>query len=154
MPLDPIKVVTTIKRNPQEAFDAFVSKVSLWWPLETHSVSPYLGEPVPEIVVIERHEGGQVFEISAKGERRAWGTILAYEEGKHISFSWHPGLSEAEATTVSVEFESADDGSTVITLVHTGWEARGDQAVEMRGNYLSGWADIMQNRFTGFTKSL
>jgi len=154
MPLDPIKIVTIIRCTPRETFEAFMSKAALWWPLETHSVSPYFGEPAPETVVIQRHEGGKVFEISTTGEQRVWGTILDYEEGKRIVFSWHPGLSETEATQVSVEFEMADDGSTVITLIHSGWEARGEKAVEMRNNYQTGWFDIIQNRFAGFANSL
>lgn len=154
MPLEPIQVTTKVNRSPQDTFEAFMSKVSLWWPLETHSVSPSFGEPAPETVIIERHEGGQVFEISASGEHRIWGRILAYEEGKRIAFTWHPGLSEAEATTVSVSFERADDGATLVTLVHSGWKARGDQAEATRANYVTGWADILQNRFTDFTNAL
>ncbi|WP_434054164.1 MAG: SRPBCC domain-containing protein [Roseibium sp.] len=154
MSLDPVKVVTKINRSPSETFDAFMSKVSQWWPLDTHSVSPYLGEPAPESVVVERHEGGKIYEISAKGEHRMWGTLLDYQEGKRVSFSWHPGLPETEATTVSVEFELADDGKTIVTLVHSGWEARGDKAADIRGNYLTGWTDIIQARFTDFANAL
>ncbi len=154
MPLDPIEIVSKIDRPPADTFDAFLSKVSQWWPLETHSVGPYLGEPAPTVAVIERHEGGKVFEVSATGEHRVWGTIVEYEDGKRIAFSWHPGLSEAEATKVSVDFALADDGGTIVTLIHSGWEARGEQADAMRGNYLTGWTDIIQNRFTGFVNAL
>ena len=154
MSLDEIKVVSTINRNKRETFEAFMSKASHWWPLDTHSVSPYLGEPAPDTVVIERYEGGKIFEISASGEHRVWGTILDYQEGKRIAFSWHPGLPENEATTVSVEFEAVDDGKTVVTLIHSGWEARGERAAETRENYVTGWNDIIQTRFTGFTNSL
>lgn len=154
MSLDPVKVVTRINRSPSETFDAFMSRASHWWPLETHSVSPYLGEPAPESVVIERHEGGKIFEISTKGEHRVWGTILDYQEGRRVAFSWHPGSPENEATTVTVDFELADDGKTIVTLVHDGWEARGDKATEIRGNYLTGWADIIQNRFTDFANAV
>jgi hypothetical protein len=153
MSLDAIKVVSKINKSPGETFDAFMSRVSDWWPLDTHSVSPYLGEPAPDTVVIERYEGGKIFEISANGEHRIWGTILDYQEGRSVTFSWYPGLSENDATKVSVEFEIADDGKTIVTLVHSGWEARGDKAEEIRGNYVTGWTDIMQNRFTEFTNS-
>ncbi|MEO0979336.1 MAG: SRPBCC domain-containing protein [Pseudomonadota bacterium] len=154
MSLEPVTVVAKINRSPSETFDAFLSKVSHWWPLETHSVSPYLGEPAPETVVIERYEGGKIFEISTKGDHRIWGTILNYQEGKRVTFSWHPGSPEHEATTVSVAFDLADDGKTIVTLVHSGWEARGDKAAEIRGNYLTGWTDIIQRRFIDFTNAL
>ncbi|WP_421979189.1 SRPBCC domain-containing protein [Roseibium sp.] len=154
MSLDPVKVVSKINRSPSQTFDAFMSKASHWWPLDTHSVSPYLGEPAPDTVVIERYEGGKIFEISAKGDQRIWGTILDYQEGKYVAFSWHPGSTENEATKVSVEFELADDGNTLVTLVHSGWEVRGDKAADIRGNYQAGWTDIIQSRFTNFTNSL
>ncbi|MEL6690539.1 MAG: SRPBCC domain-containing protein [Pseudomonadota bacterium] len=153
MPLEPIKVVTKINRRPEEVFDAFMSKISDWWPLATHSVGPFLGEAAPEIVVFEGHEGGKIYEVSERGEHRVWGTVLKYQAGRHVSFSWHPGLPESEATTVSVDFEPTDDGATLVTLVHTGWEARGDGAAAIRENYVSGWADIIQNRFTAFTNA-
>ena len=154
MSLDAIKIVSKIKRSPNETFDAFLSKASLWWPLDTHSISPSLGEPAPDTIVIERFEGGKIFEISAHGEHRIWGTVLDYEEGKRIAFSWHPGLTESDATAVSVEFEPTDEGHTIVTLVHSGWEARGDRAAEIRGNYATGWSDIIQNRFTDFANAL
>lgn len=153
MSLDPITIVCEVKRSPRETFDAFISKASDWWPLDTHSISPYLGEPVPDTVVMERYEGGKIYEISKTGEHRVWGVILDYEEGKHIAFTWYPGLSETEATTVSVEFETTDDGNTVVTLIHQGWEARGEQAAATRSNYVTGWADIVQSRFTNFVNS-
>ena len=154
MPIDAVKVVTKINRNPAETFDVFMSKVSDWWPLDTHSVSPNLGEPTPETVVIERFEGGKVFEVAVSGQHRIWGTILDYEEGKRVAFSWHPGSPENEATAVSVEFEPTDDGNTLVTLVHTGWEIRGDQAAAIRSNYLKGWTDILQNQFAGLMRTI
>ncbi len=150
MSLNAIKVVSEVNRSPDETFDAFMSEASHWWPLDTHSVSPYLGEPAPDTVVIERYEGGQIFEISKTGENRIWGIIIDYEEGRRVAFRWYPGLSEAEATTVSVEFEATDDGKTVVTLIHDGWEARGDQAAEIRKNYVEGWAEIIDGRFRNF----
>lgn len=150
MHLDPIKVVTKINRSPRDTFAAFLSKVSAWWPLDTHSIGPNLGEPVPDTVVIERHEGGAIFEVSTTGERRIWGTILDYEEGKRIAFTWHPGLPEAEATNVSVAFDLMDDGHTLVTLVHSGWDARGEKAATIRTNYVTGWTDIIETRFAGF----
>jgi len=154
MPLDAITVVSKINRSPSETFDAFMSKASHWWPLDTHSVSPYLGEPAPDTVVIERHEGGKIFEISTNGEHRIWGNITDYQEGRRVAFTWYPGLSASEATAVSVNFDPADDGTTIVTLVHNGWETRGDKAAEIRANYLTGWTDIIQNRFTAFTNSI
>ena len=103
-----------------------------------------MGDPAPEIVVFESHEGGKIYEISPGGEHRIWGTVLEYQAGLHVSFSWHPGLEEAQATTVSVDFEPTDDGATVVTLVHTGWEAPGDWATAVRENYVTGWAYIIQ----------
>lgn len=153
MPINAIKIETKINRSPIDTFDMFMSKVSDWWPLDTHSVSPSLGEPAPETVVIERFEGGKVFEIATNGQHRIWGTILEYAEGKRVAFTWHPGLSADDATEVSVAFERTDDGNTLVTLTHKGWEVRGEQAADIRGNYVKGWTDIIQKRFAGLANA-
>ena len=49
--------------------------------MATHSLSPFLGEPAPEIVVFEAHEGGKIYEVSERGEHRPWGTVLHYSAG-------------------------------------------------------------------------
>lgn len=154
MSLEAIRVVTVVNRSPSETFDAFLSKASNWWPLDTHSVSPYLGEPAPDTVVLERFEGGKIYEISQSGEHRLWGVILDYEDGKRLTFSWYPGLIEDEATRVSVTFDATDNDKTMVTLVHSGWEARGESAVDMRQNYVTGWDDIIQSRFANYVNAL
>lgn len=150
MSLEPIRIVVVVDRNPAETFDAFTRRVSEWWPLQTHSVSPYMGEPAPDTVVIERREDGDIFEVSQSGERRLWGKVLDYVEGKRLSFTWHPGLAVTQATRVSVAFESTDHNKTVVTLVHEGWEARGADASSMRETYHTGWQTIIQERFVMF----
>lgn len=153
MVFSPIEVTAVVDRLPAETFDAFVFGISDWWPLDTHSVGPYLGDPAPDTVVMERHEGGRIFEVSPNGEQRLWGEFLEFDDGAKLSFSWYPGLDKALATIVTVCFEGTDDGKTVVTLTHDGWEARGADAASMRENYVSGWKDIIKNRFVSFVSN-
>ncbi|MEO9652021.1 MAG: SRPBCC domain-containing protein [Roseobacter sp.] len=153
MSLEPIKVEAVIDRSLAEVFEAFVSNVTDWWPLESHSVGPHLGEPVPELVVIERHEGGRIFEVSPAGENRLWGVIHEFKDGTMLSFSWHPGMDQALATRVTVGFEAIDNRKTLVTLIHKGWNARSDEATTIRENYVSGWKDIIAVRFRKFVEN-
>ena len=152
MSVKPVEVTVVLKKNKDEAFAAFTEKVSKWWPLETHSVGAYLGEPAPDTVAIEPHEGGRIYEISPRGVERIWGTITKWIVNEEIEFTWHPGRGEDQATTVNVVFESTDNGGTAVTLVHTGWEVLGEEAQSTRDNYHSGWADNLQNRYARFAE--
>ncbi|MEP1765220.1 MAG: SRPBCC domain-containing protein [Sulfitobacter sp.] len=153
MSLEPIKVEAVIDRPCAEVFEAFLSNATDWWPLESHSVGPHLGEPVPEQVVIERHEGGRIFEVSPAGEHRLWGVIHEFNDGKKLSFSWHPGMDEALATRVTVAFQAVDNRKTLVTLRHEGWNDRGAEATMIRENYVSGWKNIIDVRFRKFVEN-
>ena len=150
MRIEPFEITVVINRTPNDVFDAFVSKLSDWWPLETHSIGPGLGEAPPSHVVVEPDEGGRIYEVSQNGEARLWGRIKDYEPGKAISFTWHPGLDGTMATFVSVRFQETDANRTAVTLVHDGWDARGDDAERVRENYVTGWSDIIRRRFAEY----
>ena len=109
-----------------------------------------MGEPTPEIVVLERREGGSIYEVSQSSEQRLWDKIVDYSEGKRISFTWYPGLAENQATLVTVTFALTDANKTDVTLVHEGWEVRGAEAESMCENYVTGWKDIIEERFRSF----
>lgn len=150
MTLEPIEIMVIVPRPVDAAFDAFTQRLSDWWPLDTHSIGPSLGEAPPETVVVEAREGGRIFEDSDTGTERLWGRITAYEPGRALAFTWHPGLDEALSTHVTVRFEPTDTGATAVTLIHDGWAVRGENAEQVRTNYVNGWQDILANRFAAF----
>jgi len=140
-----IKPVVKNLRTPwsaAEAFMVFTARIDEWWPLATHSV----GEDHAVSVSLEPRVGGQLAERTDDGATHVWGTILEWEEGRHLAFTWHPGNEASVATTVDVRFRDVEGGSEIL-LVHTGWEVRGDRATEMRAQYETGWDPVL-DRFT------
>ncbi|MEM9048124.1 MAG: SRPBCC domain-containing protein [Pseudomonadota bacterium] len=152
MSVEPVEVTVVLRKTKREAFIAFTQKISGWWPLETHSVGPYLGEPMPQTVVLEPYEGGRIYEMSPTGIERVWGTITKWTEDEEIEFTWHPGQKVDRATTVNVTFQTTDNGATVVALRHSGWEVLAQEAQNTRDNYDRGWADILTIRYRDFAE--
>ena len=67
-----------------------------------------------------------------------WGTVIVWERGSKVSFTWHPGKSPDTPLTVAITFDAAGD-STRVRLVHSGWERLGTIATEAREGYAKGW---------------
>ncbi|MDX1511908.1 MAG: metalloregulator ArsR/SmtB family transcription factor [Nitriliruptorales bacterium] len=133
-------VVKTLRTpwSSADAFDVFTERIAEWWPLDTHSV----GDEHAVSVAIEPGVGGRIVETVDDGTTHVWGTVIEWEEGRHLAFSWHPGHEEALATTVDVRFRDVDGGCEVL-LVHVGWEVRGDRAEEVRARYQTGWDPVL-----------
>ena len=89
-----------------------------------------------------REVGALITEVSTSGEEAAWGTVLAFEQGSRLAFTWHPGGDPGRATEVEVRFSPTDSG-TAVQLAHTGWERVGDQAEDARQTYASGWPGVL-----------
>jgi uncharacterized protein YndB with AHSA1/START domain len=136
--IDPVAKILELAVTPDHAFDLFVNRMGQWWPLTTHSVSTDEAQDVR----IDGRVGGRIIEVTRDGVEHEWGVITAYDPGERIQFTWHPGTPEDASTQVDVRFD-AIDSATRVTLVHTGWEARGDDAQGIRDNYESGWDDVL-----------
>jgi DNA-binding transcriptional ArsR family regulator len=136
--IDPVAKILELAVTPDHAFDLFVNRMGQWWPLTTHSVSTDEAQDVR----IDGRVGGRIIEVTRDGVEHEWGVITAYDPGKRIQFTWHPGTPEDASTQVDVRFD-AIDSATRVTLVHTGWEARGDDAQGIRDNYESGWDHVL-----------
>jgi hypothetical protein len=132
--IDPVAKTLELGVTPDQAFDLFVNRMGRWWPLSTHSVSTDDARDV----LIDGRVGGSLREVTHDGVEHEWGVITIYEPGARIQFAWHPGLPEEASTNVDVRFDATGSGARV-TLVHSGWEARGDDAQTVRDNYESGW---------------
>jgi DNA-binding transcriptional ArsR family regulator len=132
--IDPVAKTLELGVTPEQAFDLFVGGMGRWWPLDTHSVSSDAAEDVR----IDERVGGAIREVTRDGVEHEWGVITAYEPGSRFQFTWYPGLPVAAGTHVDVRFDATESG-TRVTLVHSGWEVRGDDAKTIRNNYDSGW---------------
>lgn len=136
--IDPVAKTLELGVTPEHAFDLFVNSMGRWWPLSTHSVSRNEAKDVR----IDGRVGGLVIEVTRDGVEHEWGVVTVYDPGERIQFTWHPGTPEDASTHVDVRFDATDSG-TRVTLVHTGWEARGDDAQGIRDNYESGWDEVL-----------
>ncbi len=135
--LAPITKTVVVAATVERAFALFTAEMGRWWPLRTHSV----GAASSAGVVMGDRVGGVIVETLADGSTAVWGTITDWAPPALVAFTWHPGQSAAEATRVEVTFAEQDAG-TLVTLVHSGWEARPDAERARRG-YTSGWDVVL-----------
>lgn len=137
--VEPVRKSITVRWDPAAAFRRFTEEIADWWPLKTHSV----GEERAESVVFEARRGGQLYEIIQGGERSVWGTVTECDPPYRIVFTWHPGRDPDGAQLVELRF-SAAEGGTRVDLVHSGWEALGDEGQKMRDGYDTGWDRVLE----------
>ena len=133
---EPIVKRVEVNCDAAEAFDVFVSRIALWWPLDGHAVSAAAGKAALG-VTIEPEIGGAVYETMHDGQRADWGKVLDFEPGRKLAMTWHPGNNAGNATRVDVEFEALGSNRTAVTLTH--WCARmssrsGGEILHRRGS--------------------
>jgi uncharacterized protein YndB with AHSA1/START domain len=136
--IEPVRKSVTVPASPERAFELFTAHLQDWWPLRTHSV----GEDDAVGVVFGKGVGGTIVETLADGTTSVWGTVTDWEPPHRVAFSWHAGTPAAEATRIEVTFTADGPASTVVRLVHSGWENRPDGA-SARDGYESGWDPVV-----------
>ncbi len=135
--IEPIVKTLTLKAPCKKAFDHFTKNIHLWWPVAEHSLSK---ENI-ETVIFEARAGGRIYEIEKSGKEREWGKIIECDAPNRVVFSWV--LEDPEkATEIELVFEADGADKTNFTLIHRGWENRGDGA-EWRGYYIQGWDGVL-----------
>lgn len=119
---------------PAAVFDLFTRQIARWWPFVGHSC--YGTEALN--IEFEPRTGGAVTEVARNGDRMAWGCLSAWQPPDGFAMSWHPGMGAEQATLLEVRFVAVGSG-TDVSIHHSGWEARGDQAATRRDQYNGGW---------------
>lgn len=145
MTTDPIQKTLHVPMRPDAAFRLFTEDMAKWWPTETHSLSAADGD-LPDAVRVEPRKGGQIVETKPDGSEAAWARITRWEPGAVFGARWHVGRDEAEATDLLVVFTPTDTG-TRIALTQSGFDALGDVATAMHGQYQTGWDLVLGERF-------
>ena len=136
--LPPLRREVLVDAEPGLAFAVFTEQIGRWWPLGTHSVHGDGGT-----VAFDRPEvGGRIVESKAGADDAVWGTVTAWESGRTVAFTWHPGQSDERVSRVEVTFAD-EDGKTLVTLEHSGWEIYGDLAAQARDDYDLGWPGVL-----------
>lgn len=133
-PLPPVDRRVRVRLATAEAFELFTQHMREWWPFIGHSC---FDEDAVD-VRFEPHVGGAVVEHARDGRTWAWGRITQWSPPRGFAMQWHPGLSEAEATTLEVHIAPVPGGSE-LRVLHSGWEARGEAAAARRDQYDHGW---------------
>jgi uncharacterized protein YndB with AHSA1/START domain len=142
----PVIKTVTYAGSPEDAFDRFTLDIGRWWPLATHS----LGKSDNALSVgFERLEaGGALVEQCRSGDRYVWGSITDIRRPRLVSFTWHVGRSQDAAQLIEVTFDPNEDGTTKVTLTHSGWERLGDGALEAQQSYNTGWDPVLARYVT------
>ncbi|HEY1642062.1 MAG TPA: SRPBCC domain-containing protein [Streptosporangiaceae bacterium] len=135
---EPVRKSVTVPAAPERAFGLFTAHIHQWWPLASHSV----GGAQAAGIVFGACAGAQITETLADGSTSVWGTVTDWEPPHRVAFTWHAGTAAAEATRVEVTFTSDEPGTTVVRLVHSGWEHRPDGAAA-RDGYEAGWEPVI-----------
>ena len=137
---EPIRKSVVVNVPPERAWEAFTAEIGSWWPLQSHSVLTENGRQA-ERLVLEGRVGGEIYEQVGE-ERVAWATVLTWDPPHRLSVRWR--VSPQALTECSATF-TPEDGGTRVDLVHSGWEAFGERADEMRSNYGGdgGWATVL-----------
>ena len=68
--------------------------------------------------------------------------MLAWEPPHRLVLAWNVANAEALPTEVEVRFSAEGEG-TRVDLDHRGWEALGEDGVEKRGDYDTGWDFVL-----------
>jgi uncharacterized protein YndB with AHSA1/START domain len=135
--MEAVRKTVTVDCVVEEAFRVFTADATSWWPAATHSIRGTLKE-----VVFEAYEGGEVYEVSADGEKGHWATVVAWEPPSRLVLAWNILEREAVPTEVEVRFV-AEGESTRVELEHRGWEAVAEDAAAKRASYDTGWEHVL-----------
>ena len=142
--LPPIVKEMSVAIDPDEAFRHFIDRISEWWPLEHFSI---LG-PVATSCVVEKKEGGDIYEVGEDGSVVLWGSVTRFDSPRRFECTWHPGRPPQTAQRLLVTFHPEREGDgTVIRLEHTDWETLGDNAMEVHSLYQQGWDTVFLEQY-------
>jgi len=137
--MEPIELELTVACSPEQAFEVWATKTSLWWPRD-HSVSAEAGLTV----TFEPRPGGRIYERTSQGVEHNWGEVLVWEPPHRLTYLWHLARDRSDATEVDVSFTgTADRAATTVTIVHHGWERLGAVGPDLRQRNRHGWAGLL-----------
>lgn len=132
----PFETSITLRCSVEHAFDAFITKVDLWWP-RSHRRFEH------STFSMEARAGGRLVERAADGSEMVFGDVLVCERPNRIRMTWHPG-KVSQPTEVTISFVQKDD-QTMVRVVHTeGTSELGPQWTEKVALFSKGWTAILK----------
>jgi uncharacterized protein YndB with AHSA1/START domain len=97
--IEVVRKTVTVDCSVEEAFRVFTADATSWWPVESHSIHRTVSE-----IVFESRAGGEVYEVSATGEKGYWASVLEWEPPSRLVLAWNILHTENSATEVEVRF--------------------------------------------------
>lgn len=140
--LAPVRKTVDVECPRERAFRIFTAEVGSWWPLATYSV----GKEKAVSCAFEPHAGGQLYEVDEEGKRSVWAEVLTWDPPKRIELNWHPMHGADQAQNLQILFHE-QGATTRVELIHSRWEALGEEAAKIRGNYDGGWNAVLNESF-------
>ena len=136
--IEPLRIEFDVACPPEQAFDLWTVKTSVWWPT-SHTVSARSGVEI----VIEPSVGGRIYERTPEGEEHDWGEVTAWEPPSRIAYLWHLRQDRDDATEVQITFAPARPTGTRMSIEHRGWERLGAGGADQRKRNEHGWAHLL-----------
>ena len=139
--IEPVRAAVNVAVSPERAWEVFTAGIADWWPVATHSVAAF-EDDVPERLVLEPHEGGEIYELFG-GVKRHWARIHTWQPPRTLGYTWRVNPDNPPSDVV-VTFTPVD-GGTRVEVVHSGWEAYGENRDQLRASYggEGGWARVL-----------
>lgn len=134
--IEVVRKTVTVDCAVEEAFRVFTAEAARWWPVDTHSIHQSVSE-----IVFEPREGGEVYELTAEGERGHWATVLEWNPPSRLVLAWEVSPA-VTGTEVEVRF-TPSASQTRVELEHRGWERLAKGGAEKRGSYDTGWDAVL-----------
>ena len=118
-----------------EVFEAWVSEGSVVPPVTSIESDPKVGGKY----ILYVGDGEQQHQMIGVFKQLVWGDKLEY------SWNWQ---GTDEVTTVTVDFQKSDDGSTLVTLSHQGFQTEESKSIHDQGwdSYLSGLSKLIDEK--------
>ena len=121
-----VRTTVEVPVPPDRAFTVFTEGLDTWWNRGHHLLDGELAA-----VGMEPRVGGAVWERMTDGRTCEWGSVLRWEPGTEVAFSWRIGADfavpapDAPASRVTVTFTPVA-GGTRVELVHDRLDRHGD----------------------------
>lgn len=136
-PVPPVRRSILIRADVDTCWAAVTERIGAWWPLLGHSCSD---DPGAALAFVD----GELVETGPDGTRWVWGTVLRWEPPHGLLMTWHPGrpVGAADATEVEWRVTEVDPATTLVEVVHRGWERLTDPRAA-RTSYDEGWPEVV-----------
>jgi uncharacterized protein YndB with AHSA1/START domain len=140
----PVRSSVVVHAPIEDAWHVFTADMTSWWP-STH----HIGAAPMVAAIVEPRVGGRWYELDDDGSQCDWGLVLVWDPPHHLVLSWHLDGDyryhpEVEtASRVDVRFEALAQGSTRVTLEHSGFERHGPTWRRLRDGVSGGWQRIL-----------